>query len=56
MASGPNILFSDGARTILAEPWECGGCHTMHYFFVLTVEGHRCVDCAAKLEREAVQP
>lgn len=42
----PELIFtSDGFRTIMNEPWECPGCFSMHYFFILTVDGHRCLDC-----------
>jgi len=50
--SAPRVAISNGKQTILAAPWECLGCHTMHYFFVLTILGHRCVECASKVARK----
>jgi multisubunit Na+/H+ antiporter MnhF subunit len=43
------ILITDGLRTILAVPLECQGCHVMHYYFILTAAGHRCLECAENL-------
>lgn len=48
----PNqILITDGYRTILAAPVECVGCHVMHFYFLMTLEGNRCIECVHKGEQ-----
>ena len=42
---------ADGIRTMLTKRMEGQGCHSMHYWFVRTVLGHRCIQCARAAER-----
>lgn len=45
------ILATDGVYTVLKEPIECKGCHTMHFWYIRTGEGHRCVSCVVKEDK-----
>lgn len=49
--SSDTILATDGVYTVLKEPIECKGCHTMHFWYIRTGEGHRCVSCVVKEDK-----
>jgi hypothetical protein len=49
MLTFSKVIVTDGVRFILREAEECEGCHTMHYFFLRTIDGYRCPSCSEKV-------